>query len=198
MKRGALNLFRKSGVCGPTLTEEVDMYSVGIAYLLWLLSGFGALGFHRFYLGKIPTGLLWMFTGGLSMVGAIYDFFTLPGQVREANIRSALDHSIRRNRGVPRDADWRYVHDGEARIIHPRGRERDSLERIILKLAKENKGILTVSEVALAADISVDEARKDLDALVSKGIAELRVRKTGTLVYVIPEIMDRDEPFEDF
>ncbi|MDR1107200.1 MAG: NINE protein, partial [Treponema sp.] len=31
------------------------MYSVGIAYLLWFLSGFGALGFHRYYLGKIPT-----------------------------------------------------------------------------------------------------------------------------------------------
>jgi hypothetical protein len=66
------------------------MYGIGIAYLLWLISGCGALDFHRFYLGKIPTGLLWMMTGGLGMVGSIYDFFTLPGQVREANIRNAL------------------------------------------------------------------------------------------------------------
>ncbi|MDR2104115.1 MAG: TM2 domain-containing protein [Treponema sp.] len=170
------------------------MYSVGLAYLLWLVSGFGALGFHRFYLGKIPTGLLWMFTGGLGMVGSIYDFLTLPGQVREANLRDAffsVPGSHSRNPG------WRYVRDGEARVVPPK-REKETVERAILKLAKENRGILTASEVALAADISIDEAKKDLDILVSKGFAEIRVRKTGTLVYTIPEMMDRDAPLEDF
>jgi TM2 domain-containing membrane protein YozV len=172
------------------------MKSVGIAYLLWL-PGFGALGLHRFYLGKIPTGLLWMFTGGLGMVGSIYDFFTLAGQVREANIRDAIFSSQKRPQQTS-GPNWRVVDDGEATMVHGKSHEKESLERIILKLAKENKGILTISEVALAADISIDSAKKDLDALVSKGIAELRVRKTGTLVYVIPEIMDRDEPLEDF
>jgi len=128
------------------------MYSVVIAYLLWFLSGFGIFGFHRFYLGKIPTGLLWMFTGGLFAVGTIYDFFTLPSQVREANIRQAiLDDSIRRNmssRSGNRQP-WRNVSDGEARII----REKEPVERVILKLAKTNKGILTASELALAASV---------------------------------------------
>lgn len=169
------------------------MYSVGIAYLLWLFSGFGMLGFHRFYLGKIPTGLLWMFTGGMGMIGAIYDFFTLPGQVREANIRNAI------YQGPPgrHNAKWRYVSDGETGI-HPGHREKESVERVILKLAKENRGILTASEVALTANISIEQAKKDLDALVSKGFAELRVRKTGTLVYTLPELMDSDSPLEDF
>jgi TM2 domain-containing membrane protein YozV/predicted transcriptional regulator len=166
------------------------MYSVGIAYLLWLLSGCGALGFHRFYLGKIPTGILWMCTGGLGMFGSIYDFLTLPGQVREANIRKAIYNGL----GAQRGPGWRYVNDGEAHTV----REKETVERIILRLAKENKGVLTASEVALAANISIDEAKKDLDALVSKGFAELRVRKTGTLVYTLPEMMDRDEPLEDF
>ena len=167
------------------------MYNTGIAYLLWLISGCGALGFHRFYLGKIPTGLLWMFTGGLGMVGSVYDFFTLPGQVREANIRQAiLDNSIRQNIG---GQGWRSVNDGEARII----REKESIERVILKLAKENKGILSASEVALGANVSIDEARRDLDAMVSKGFAELRVRQSGTLVYTIPDLMDQNEPLLD-
>ncbi|HPA71867.1 MAG TPA: NINE protein, partial [Spirochaetota bacterium] len=39
------------------------MKSKGIAYLLWLLSIFGWLGLHRFYIGKIGTGLIWIFTG---------------------------------------------------------------------------------------------------------------------------------------
>jgi TM2 domain-containing membrane protein YozV len=165
------------------------MYSVGIAYLLWFLSGFGVLGFHRFYLGKIPTGILWMCTVGLCGIGSIYDFFTLPGQVREANIRDALyKDMMNRSHGRP---GWRYADD--ARIIN----KKDSAERIILRLAKEKKGILTATEVALEADIPIEEAKRDLDTLVSKGFAELRVRKSGTLVYTIPELMDGDEPLED-
>jgi TM2 domain-containing membrane protein YozV len=165
------------------------MYSVGIAYLLWLFSGCGALGFHRFYLGKIPTGLLWMFTGGLGMVGSVYDFFTLPGQVREANIRRAIyEGGIINNQ-----PSWRNVNDGEAHIV----REKESVEHIILKLAKEKNGILTSSDVALAAKISVDEAKRDLDALVAKGFAELRVRQSGVLVYTIPDFMNNDEPLVD-
>jgi len=172
------------------------MYSVGIAYLLWLFSGCGALGFHRFYLGKIPTGLLWMFTGGLGMIGSVYDFFTLPGQVREANIRQAIleGYANRNDNQPPRNfsnnKSWRNVDDGEVHIV----REKESIERIILRMAKENKGVLSASEVALVANISVEEAKRDLDAMVSKGFAELRVRQSGALVYLILDLMDSDEP----
>jgi len=167
------------------------MYSVGIAYLLWLFSGCGALGFHRFYLGKIPTGLLWMFTGGLGMIGSVYDFFTLPGQVREANIRRAIYEGV--NININNRPSWRTVNDGEVHIV----REKDSVEHIILKLAKEKKGILTASDVALAAKVSIADAKRDLDALVTKGFAELRVRQSGALVYTIPDFMDKDEPLVD-
>ena len=34
---------------------------------------FGVIGVHRFMEGKIVTGLLWMFTGGLFLVGYIVD-----------------------------------------------------------------------------------------------------------------------------
>ncbi|GHT72298.1 hypothetical protein FACS1894110_26680 [Spirochaetia bacterium] len=171
------------------------MYSVGIAYLLWLVSGFGALGFHRFYLGKIPSGILWACTGGLAMIGSVYDFLTLPGQVREANIRNALYNNMGPTQNVRGShGNWRYVNDGESHVV----REKESVERIILKLARENKGVLTASEVALGANIPIEEAKKDLDSLVSKGFAELRVRKSGTLVYTLPEMMDSDEPLEDF
>jgi len=182
------------------------MYSIGIAYLLWFLSGCGALGFHRFYLGKIPTGILWMCTGGFFVVGAIYDFFTLPGQVREANYRSALYgrnyrpyHTVGQAQGQAEGRpDWRYANDAQYRVVNGKSREKESPERVILKLAKENKGVLTVSDVALGANVSIDEAKKYLDALVSKGFAELRVRKSGSLVYVIPDMTDKDEPLEDF
>ena len=136
------------------------------------------------------------------MVGSIYDFFTLPYQVREANLRDALYgrttwhfHRVRARPGAGQP-NWRYANDAEARAVG--GHHKESPERVILKLAKENKGILTVTDVALGADITIEEAKKYLENLVTKGFAELRVRKSGTLVYVIPDMADKDEPLEDF
>ena len=166
------------------------MYSIGLAYLFWLISGCGALGLHRFYLGKIPTGVLWMFTGGLGMIGSIYDFFTLPSQVREANIRNALFLRDRRHFHHHRG---HFMPDYRSRLPNE-----ESVERVILRLAKQNKGMITVTELALEANIPLEAAKKDLDALVSRGIAEMRVRQTGTIVYTLPELMDRDAPLEDF
>ena len=63
-------------------------YAVGrIDYsIAWLLQTFvGVLGLHRLYLGKWLTGLLWLVTGGLFLVGWLYDFWTLNGQVDEIN-----------------------------------------------------------------------------------------------------------------
>ena len=176
------------------------MYSTLIAYLLWLVSGFGVLGFHRFYLGKFPTGLLWMLTGGLFTVGAIFDFFTLPRQVQEANIRQALLEQFRRQftRGNPETqrGGWRYANDADHRVMdEKKGKEHP--EQIILKLAKENKGILSISDVAMGVGITMEESKKLLESLVSRGFAELRVRKSGTLVYVITDMIDKDEPLED-
>lgn len=61
------------------------MKSTGIAYLLWLIGGFGILGLHRFYTGNVVSGLIWFFTGGVAGIGAFIDLFLIPGLVRDAN-----------------------------------------------------------------------------------------------------------------
>jgi len=172
------------------------MYSVGLAYLLWLLSGFGALGFHRFYLGKIPSGVLWMCTGGLFGLGSIYDLITLPGQVRDANLRRSLFHTHYHTYTTADGQSWRTVNDGSVRIVPGKG-GKEPVEQVILRLARQNRGVITPTEVALEANIPLEDAKKALETLVSQGFAELRVRKSGTLVYTLPEIMDSDSPLED-
>lgn len=64
------------------------MRSTLVAYLLWFL--LGILGVHRFYLGRIGTGLIWLLTGGLVGVGWLVDLFLIPRMVRQANAYGGL------------------------------------------------------------------------------------------------------------
>jgi TM2 domain-containing membrane protein YozV len=75
----------------PSMDAEADRrYASGnIDYsLAWILLVFlGIFGIHRFYQGKILTGLLYLCTGGLLGVGLVYDLLTLNEQVNELNRR---------------------------------------------------------------------------------------------------------------
>ena len=73
----------------PGMDREADRhYSHGPKdyNVTWVLMTFlGLFGVHRFYLGKWITGLIWFFTGGLFLLGYLYDFWTLNEQVDEVN-----------------------------------------------------------------------------------------------------------------
>jgi Fic family protein len=79
------------------------------------------------------------------------------------------------------------------------GAQPTSVEHIVLKTARGHGGYTTPTEIALEANVSVDEAKQHLDDLVSKGIAEVRVKKNGVLAYVFPEFLDAEteSEFED-
>lgn len=148
-------------------------YNLAVAYLLWLFSGCGILGFHRFYLGKVPTGLLWLCTGGLAGIGAIYDFFTLSRQVWERNALMG--------------ARYEAVSAATPRNIPVNAAPPESLEHVILRTARKNGGAVTAGEIALEADVGIETARKELDRLAAASHAELRVRSSGVVVYVFGE-----------
>ena len=67
------------------------MESTGTSYLLWLLCLIGACGIHRRYNGRIITGVIWLLTGGLFLIGQIIDLFLIPGMAERANAEFARD-----------------------------------------------------------------------------------------------------------
>jgi len=73
----------------PGMDRDADLrYQDGpINYsVAWILLTFlGIFGAHRLYLGKWITAIIYLLTGGLFLIGFLYDFWTLNGQVSERN-----------------------------------------------------------------------------------------------------------------
>lgn len=73
----------------PSMDQKADRrfkkgrfdYTVAWALLTFL----GPFGIHRFYLGKWISGMIYFFTGGLFLVGYLYDMWTLNEQVSAKN-----------------------------------------------------------------------------------------------------------------
>ena len=73
----------------PSMDREADLryragrYDYNVAWIL--LTFLGIFGIHRFYMGKWLTGILYLLTGGLFLIGYIYDYWTLNDQVSLLN-----------------------------------------------------------------------------------------------------------------
>jgi TM2 domain-containing membrane protein YozV/predicted Ser/Thr protein kinase len=61
-----------------------DGEALGTAYLLWIIPWLGIFGAHRYYTGRIGTGLLYSVTGGFFLVGWLLDLFLMPTLVSNA------------------------------------------------------------------------------------------------------------------
>jgi len=77
------------------MNNFIGKKSKGTAYLLFFFCLIGLCGFHRFYIGKIGTGIIYLFTFGLFGLGLIYDLFTLIKQVNNYNNLKSLEIGLR-------------------------------------------------------------------------------------------------------
>jgi TM2 domain-containing membrane protein YozV len=73
----------------PSMDRQADLrfssgpYSYNVAWIL--LTFLGVFGIHRFYMGKWISGIIYLLTGGLFLIGYIYDFWTLNDQLSVIN-----------------------------------------------------------------------------------------------------------------
>lgn len=75
----------------PSMDRQADLrfksgrFDYTVAWLLLTFLGF--FGVHRFYLGKYISGIIWLCSGGLFLIGYLYDYWTLNSQVSKAQAR---------------------------------------------------------------------------------------------------------------
>jgi hypothetical protein len=82
---------------------------------------------------------------------------------------------------------------GPAGAERPRQPSDADRERQVLRVAEQEKGRLTVPEVATHCDMTIAEAKATLDRLVLQEAATIQVTRAGILVYVFPGFLSDEE-----
>ncbi len=178
------------------------MKSLLVAYLLWFVGG--VLGLHKFYLGRPFIGLLYFFTGGLFLLGWLVDAFTLPRQVRVANLlaqnrtaaagselRHELDILKRGLYDVLESAPEQrssVVRQTLKKLVEPRLTE-DDLMLALLRAAQHHRGRLSVTQAVMETGAPFGDVERALQAMVNAGyVYPDNDPTTGVVVYVFKEI----------
>jgi hypothetical protein len=179
------------------------MKSLLLTYLLWLVGGL--LGLHKFYLGRPAIGLLYFFTGGVFVLGWIIDFFTLPRQVRIANLlhqnqgagvsaelRQELETLKRRLHSLLDDqpeAQQSFTRDALKALLKPRLTD-DDLMLALLRAAQRHAGRLSVTDGVIETGASFAHVERTLKTMVSSGYVYMdNDPATGVVVYIFKEIL---------
>ncbi len=184
-----------------------DMKSKSTAYLLAVIGpAFGFCGLQRLYMGKIPSGLLYLFTYGFLGLGQLFDLFTLGSsvdghnlrlQVRSLQARGATaghHHSHQQMRSLqPPMAPSHPNANIDPDIIHLSQMSKEQRERALLKFAQKRGGRVTPTEVAVESDLSVDAAKKELEQFCVQGAAEMNISDSGVVVFVFGGFLTDEE-----
>lgn len=150
---------------------------LAISYLYWVAWLFGFGGLHRFYNGKIATGLLWGVTWGLLGFGQLIDLALIPEMVEK------------RSRQL-RKRQYRLGEFDSPSLLHDSAPQAPPLTLQLLKLAKRNQGRLTVTACVLETEATFAEVEHQLKELVKSGYAlASNDLESGVVVYEIPELV---------
>lgn len=146
--------------------QEVDS---GVAYILWAFGLMGFCGIHRFYSGKITSGLIYFFTLGFFGFGQFIDLFLIPGMTKERNLRLMYEAAIESRNTSP-----------QVTLVQ---NEIDPM-LVLLKAAAANNNVLSIGQAMLATELPIEEVEELLKKSLKQGLAHIdNDETTGAVRY---------------
>ncbi|MEH1907198.1 MAG: TM2 domain-containing protein [Nostoc sp.] len=151
-----------------------------ISYILCAVGFFGVGGLHRFYNGKIGTGLLWLLTGGVFGIGQIVDLFFIPNMVDE------YEHKLRLKAGVSPFGVPLNQAVVASQLHQPTGNE---LMIKLIEAAESKGGVLTVTQGVKFTGASFTEVEATLKDMYKSGYVKIdNDPNTGAVTYYFHEL----------
>ncbi|MGB6296024.1 MAG: TM2 domain-containing protein [Rivularia sp. (in: cyanobacteria)] len=164
------------------------MKSKELAYILWFLCTFSICGAQRFYCKRYISGFIYLFTFGFFGIGQLIDLFTIPNMVDEENLKyQALygyqNININGNPQVTINVDSRksHAHKTAYKAINNK-KVSDTIQ--ILQMAKNNGGMVCLSDCVLATGKETKLVKQTLDKMCTDGLIEItNLPESGAIVY---------------
>ncbi len=181
-----LKTIRTLNLTQAQMQDEQTRSRVQTTYILWLVGFFVGLAFrpikglHRFYNGKVFTGLLWMIPV-VGDVGSLIDLFFIPQIVDEYEQKARRKLGIS-DRGVPLSPQ-----NAVTQTIAPATHEQKVVK--LLKAAQSKGGQLSVTQAVMETGIGFAEVEKLCKEMVKLGYAQIdNDPRTGVVVYRFYEL----------
>ena len=149
--------------------QEVDP---GVAYILWAFGLMGFCGIHRFYSGKIASGLIYFLTLGFFGFGQFIDLFLIPGMTRERNLRLMYEAAVDSRNTSP-----------QVTLVETKAEKTDPM-LILLKAATAHNNVLSLGQAMIATELPVEEVEALLNKALKQNLAHIdNDEQTGEVRY---------------
>ena len=151
--------------------QEVDP---GVAYILWTFGLVGFCGIHRFYSGKITSGLLYFFTWGFFGIGQFIDLFLIPSMTRDRNMQLLYEATIEARNNSPK----------VTLVQQKKEQKKTEPMLILLQAAANHNNVLSIGQAMLATELPIDQVENLLNKALKQGLAHIdNDEKTGAVRY---------------